>query len=93
MANVLRSQEPIELCIERGIVRAQLNRRRQHHEALSLHELLEPPARTGLLTARDMVEQIVRNVIAVGAIAGHRDASAETDLLLALSGFAPRLTE
>jgi len=44
-----------------------------------------------LQAGRDRVEQIIRSAMADGSIADDRDAAVETDLLLALSGFAPLL--
>ncbi|MFG2843556.1 TetR/AcrR family transcriptional regulator [Kitasatospora sp. NPDC048296] len=48
-------------------------------------------ARAGLLQGRGMVEQVVRQAIADGLIAGDRDPVVETDLLLALTGFTTLL--
>ncbi|WP_424892800.1 TetR/AcrR family transcriptional regulator [Streptomyces sp. XH2] len=46
-------------------------------------------ARDGMLQGRALVEQLVRRAIADGYIGPERDPAAETDLLLALTGFTP----
>lgn len=65
------------------------------HAAFVLESLHDPQlheqARAGLRAGRDRVEQIIRSAMADGSIADDRDAAVETDLLLALSGFAPLL--
>lgn len=59
-------------------------------EALHDPELREV-ARAGLQDGRDMVERLIRQAIADGQISSDRDASIETDLVLALTGFTPLL--
>ncbi|MEU9040697.1 MULTISPECIES: TetR family transcriptional regulator C-terminal domain-containing protein [unclassified Kitasatospora] len=58
----------------------------------ALHdEEVHARARGGLLQGRAMVEQVVRQAVADGRIAADRDPVVETDLLLALTGFATLL--
>ncbi|MFE6052746.1 TetR/AcrR family transcriptional regulator [Kitasatospora sp. NPDC056446] len=58
----------------------------------ALHdEAVHARARDGLLQGREAVEQVVRQAIADGLIAADRDPVVETDLLLALTGFATLL--
>lgn len=65
------------------------------HAAFVLESLHDPQlldhARTGLRSGRDRVEQIILSAMSDGWITGDRDPAVETDLLLALSGFAPLL--
>ncbi|MFF3490447.1 TetR/AcrR family transcriptional regulator [Streptomyces sp. NPDC002795] len=56
----------------------------------ALHdEAVHEQARRGLLQGRDLVEQLIRQAIADGHIDAARDPHAETNLLLALTGFTP----
>ncbi|MEV7600695.1 TetR family transcriptional regulator C-terminal domain-containing protein [Kitasatospora sp. NPDC089797] len=58
----------------------------------ALHdEEVRARARTGLLQGRAAVEQVVRQAIADGLVGADRDPVAETDLLLALTGFSTLL--
>ncbi|MFD0411798.1 TetR/AcrR family transcriptional regulator [Kitasatospora sp. NPDC127116] len=58
----------------------------------ALHdEEVHARARGGLLQGRATVEQVVRQAIADGQLAPDRDPVVETDLLLALTGFATLL--
>ncbi|MFF2545985.1 TetR/AcrR family transcriptional regulator [Kitasatospora sp. NPDC058063] len=58
----------------------------------ALHdEEVHARARGGLLQGRAMVEQVLRQAIADGQLAPDRDPVVETDLLLALTGFATLL--
>ncbi|MFD5432280.1 TetR/AcrR family transcriptional regulator [Kitasatospora sp. NPDC127067] len=58
----------------------------------ALHdEEVHARARGGLLQGRATVEQVVRQAIADGQLAPDRDPAVETDLLLALTGFATLL--
>ncbi|CAM3333476.1 TetR/AcrR family transcriptional regulator [Occultella aeris] len=45
----------------------------------------------GLRDGRAMVERLIRQAISDGQISPHRDPAIETDLILALTGFAPLL--
>ncbi|MET9247986.1 hypothetical protein [Nonomuraea sp. NPDC003709] len=56
----------------------------------ALHdEAVHEQARHGLVQGRALVEQLVRQAIADGHIDSHCDPATETNLLLALTGFAP----
>ncbi|MGW2598730.1 TetR/AcrR family transcriptional regulator [Streptomyces klenkii] len=56
----------------------------------ALHdENVHARARDGMLQGRALVEELVRRAIADGHISADRDPAAETDLLLALTGFTP----
>ncbi|MGW7446374.1 TetR/AcrR family transcriptional regulator [Kitasatospora sp. NPDC054795] len=58
----------------------------------ALHdEEVHARARGGLLQGRAMVEQVLRQAIADGQLVPDRDPVVETDLLLALTGFATLL--
>ena len=58
----------------------------------TLHDpALREQAGLGLREGRAMVESLVRQAIAQGQIAPDRDPDVETDLVLALTGFAPLL--
>ncbi|MEU2674491.1 TetR family transcriptional regulator C-terminal domain-containing protein [Streptomyces sp. NPDC007164] len=56
----------------------------------ALHdEAVHEQARRGLVQGRALVEQLVRRAVADGHIGSDRDPAIETNLLLALTGFAP----
>ncbi|WP_043632318.1 TetR/AcrR family transcriptional regulator [Nonomuraea candida] len=56
----------------------------------ALHdEAVHEQARRGLVQGRALVERLLRQAIADGHLAADRDPAAETDLLLALTGFSP----
>ncbi|MEL5956462.1 TetR/AcrR family transcriptional regulator [Streptomyces sp. CLV115] len=56
----------------------------------ALHdEAVHEQARHGLVQGRALVEQLVRRAVADGHIGSDRDPAAETNLLLALTGFTP----
>jgi AcrR family transcriptional regulator len=59
-------------------------------EALHDPELRDQ-AGAGLREGRATVERLIRQAVADGQIAADRDAAVETDLVLALTGFAPLL--